>query len=72
MQMYHRRPAEPETREVNHCAPRDIRRNEHNVQECMLVLLKRLKGRGSPRFAEVFSDAPTKEEVVTLISASAG
>lgn len=69
LRIYNRRPAEPETREVNHYAPRDIRRDEHTVQECMLVLLKGLKQQGSLRFETVFSQAPTKEEVVTLFLA---
>ena len=69
LRIYNRRPAEPEAREVNHYAPRDIRRDEHNVQECMLVLLKGLKQKGSLHFEEVFSAAPTKEEVVTLFLA---
>ena len=69
LRIYNRRPAEPEVREVNHYAPRDIRRDEHNVKECMLVLLKGLKRKGSLHFEEVFSAAPTKEEVVTLFLA---
>lgn len=69
LRIYNRRPAEPEAREVNHYAPRDIRRDGHNVQECMLVLLKGLKQKGSLHFEEVFSAAPTKEEVVTLFLA---
>ncbi len=63
-----RKPAE-EPLEVNHYAPRDIRRDEHTVQECMLTLLRSIKKRGRVRFEEVFSDAPTKEEVVTLFLA---
>lgn len=58
-----------ETPEVNHYAPRDIRRDEHNVQECMLMLLKGIRRRGRMRFEDAFSDAPTKEEVVTLFMA---
>lgn len=55
--------------EVNHYAPRDIRRDEHNVQECMLTLLKGIRRRGCLRFEEAFSNAPTKEEVVTYFLA---
>lgn len=55
--------------EVNHYAPRDIHRDEHNVQECMLTLLKGLRRKGCLRFDEAFSDAPTKEEVVTYFLA---
>lgn len=64
-----RKPAADEIPEVNHYAPRDIHRDEHTVQGCMLVLLRNLKKRGSIRFEEVFSDAPSKEEVVTLFLA---
>lgn len=58
-----------ENPEVNHYAPRDIRRDEHNVQDCMLTLLKGLRHRGCMPFEEVFSNAPTKEEVVTYFLA---
>lgn len=58
-----------ETPEVNHYAPRDIRRDEHNVQDCMLMLLKGIRRRGRMRFEDAFSDVPTKEEVVTLFMA---
>ncbi len=69
LRIYDRRPAATEPKEENHYAPRDIRRDEHTVQECMLVLLKGLKHQGKMRFEEVFSAAPTKEEVVTLFLA---
>ena len=69
LRIYNRKPKEPEVKEVNHYAPRDIRRDEHNVQECMLVLLKGLRHKGQLRFEEVFSEVPTKEEVVTLFLA---
>ncbi|MCH5286841.1 MAG: segregation/condensation protein A [Christensenellaceae bacterium] len=61
----------PETdeQEVNHYAPRDIRRDEHTVQECMLTLMKGIRRKGRMRFEEAFSGAPTKEEVVTLFLA---
>ena len=58
-----------ETPEVNHYAPRDIRRDEHNVQDCMLMLLKGIRRRGRMRFEDAFSNVPTKEEVVTLFMA---
>lgn len=60
---------EEEKNEVNHYARRDIRRDEHNVQECMLALIKGLRRKGRMTFEEAFSDAPTKEEVVTLLMA---
>ncbi|MBR4710433.1 MAG: segregation/condensation protein A [Clostridia bacterium] len=63
-----RRPAAEET-ERNRYAARDIRRDEHSVQECMLTLLHGLRKRGMLHFEEAFSDAPTREEVVTLFLA---
>lgn len=69
LRIWARRPEKEETGEINHYAPRDIRRDEHNVQECMLVLLRDLKKRGRMRFEDAFSSAPTKEEVVTLFLA---
>ena len=60
---------EPETQEENRYAPRDIRRDEHTVQECMLTLMKGIRRSGRMRFEEAFSAAPTREEVVTLFLA---
>ena len=68
LRIYSRKP-EPEPKQENHYAPRDIHRDEHNVQECMLTLLKGLRDKGTLRFEDVFSAAPTKEEVVTLFLA---
>ena len=64
-----RKPEIAEEPQVNHYAPRDIYRDEHNVEECMLVMLKTLKEKQSMRFEEAFSEAPTKEEVVTFFMA---
>ena len=70
LRIWSRKPDVPEeTHEVNHYAPRDIRRDEHNVQECMLHLIKSLRRKGCMQFDEAFSDAPTKEEVVTYFLA---
>ena len=63
-----RRPEET-AGEENHYAPRDIRRDEHSVQDCMLILAKRLKQQRRMTFEEAFSDAPTREEVVTYFLA---
>ncbi|MBQ9251826.1 MAG: segregation/condensation protein A [Clostridia bacterium] len=61
----------PETEEeaVNHYAPRDIHRDQHTVQECMLHLMHRIRKQKQIRFEEAFSDAPTREEVVTYFLA---
>ncbi len=70
LRIWARKPdVEDEKPEVNHYAPRDIRRDEHNVQDCMLTLLKGLRRKGRMSFEEAFSDAPTKEEVVTYFLA---
>ncbi|MGN1368415.1 MAG: segregation and condensation protein A [Aristaeellaceae bacterium] len=71
LRIWARRPEqdEEEKTEINHYARRDIRRDEHNVQECMLALIKGLRRKGRMTFEEAFSDAPTREEVVTLFMA---
>ena len=63
-----RKPAE-EPREGNRYAARDIRRDEHSVQECMLTLIRCIRKKGSLRFEDAFSQAPSREEVVTLFLA---
>ena len=66
LRIWQRKPAvEEENNEVNHYAPRDIRRDEHNVQDCMDELRFMLRRKGSISFEEAFSLAPTREEVVT-------
>jgi len=69
MRVLTRRPPEEDTPENNHYAPRDIHRDEHTVQECMLNLLRRTRRARRIRFDEAFSDAPTREEVVTYFLA---
>ncbi len=69
LRIWARKPAAEEDGEENHYAPRDIRRDEHTVQECMLTLLHGIRKKGRMRFDEAFSDAPTREEVVTLFLA---
>ena len=64
-----RTPESKQAEEVNHYAARDIHRDEHNVQDCMLVLLKKMKNRHQIRFEDAFSEAPTREEVVTMFMA---
>lgn len=69
LRIWARKPAADEEAEENHYAPRDIRRDEHTVQECMLTLLHGIRKKGRMRFDEAFSAAPTREEVVTLFLA---
>ena len=64
-----RRPKGGDLQGENRYAARDIRRDEHSVQECMLTLLRGIRRRGSLRFEDAFSEAPTREEVVTLFLA---
>lgn len=63
-----RRPAEDES-EANHYLPRDIHRDSHTVQECMLNLIQKLKKKKQLRFEAAFSEAATKEEVITYFLA---
>ena len=69
LRVWARKPPEENPQENNHYAKRDIHRDEHTVQQCMLTLIKRLRKHGSLRFEEAFSSAPTREEVVTLFLA---
>ncbi len=64
-----RKPDADALAEDNRYAAREIHRDEHSVQECMLTLLKGLKRQRKLRFEEAFSAAPTREEVVTLFLA---
>ena len=64
-----RKPEADTAAEVNHYAARDIHRDEHNVQDCMLSLLKKLRNARTIRFEEAFSESPTREEVVTMFMA---
>lgn len=69
LRIWQRRPETEEEGERNIYAPRDIHRDEHTVQECMLTILHGLRRAGSMRFEEAFSLAPTREEVVTCFLA---
>ena len=69
LRIWARRPSGEETPENNRFAIRDIRRDSHTVQECMLNLLKGIRKKKRMRFEEAFSDAPTREEVVTFFLA---
>ncbi len=69
LRIWARRGREEEEEPENHYAPRDIHRDEHTVQDCMLNLLKRIRVKRRMRFEEAFSDAPTREEVVTYFLA---
>lgn len=63
--VFARKPPEPEEGVLPN---RDIRRDEHTVQGCMHHILSRLK-KGRVAFDALFSETPTREEVVTLFLA---
>ena len=69
LRIWRRKPAAAEEEYVNHYAPRNIRRDQHTVQECMLDLMRTLRKRKRIQFEEVFSASPTREEVVTYFMA---
>ncbi len=60
-----RKPAEPREVELR---LRDIRRDSYTVEGCIETIESRLV-MGRTRFSDLFSDAPDKEEVVTLFIA---
>ena len=70
LRIWMRKPAKEEEQEVNHYAPRDIHRDEHSVQSCMLELIQGTrKGVHGMLLEEAFSQVPTREEVVTYFLA---
>jgi len=69
LRIWSRKPALDDNPESNHYAPRNIRRDVHTVQECMLDLMHTVKKRKRIRFEEAFEAAPTKEAVVTYFLA---
>lgn len=69
LRIWQRRPQMDDDPESNHYAPRNIRRDSHTVQDCMLNLMYAIKKKKKIRFEEAFSDAPTREEVVTYFLA---
>ncbi len=69
LRIWARRPHLEDDPERNHYAPRNIHRDSHTVQDCMLNLMYRIKKKKRMKFEDVFSDAPTREEVVTYFLA---
>ncbi len=69
LRIWSRKPAMDDNPESNHYAPRNIRRDSHTVQECMLDLIRTVKKKKRMRFEEAFSEAPTREAVVTYFLA---
>jgi len=69
IRIWSRKPATDDNPESNHYAPRNIRRDSHTVQECMLDLMTAVKRKKRMRFEEAFEGAATKEAVVTYFLA---
>ena len=69
IRIWSRKPALDDNPESNHYAPRNIRRDSHTVQECMLDLMTAVKRKKRMRFEEAFANAPTREAVVTYFLA---
>ena len=69
LRIWQRRPQLDDDPESNHYAPRNIHRDSHTVQECMLNLIYRIRKNKTMRFEDAFSEAPTREEVVTYFLA---
>ncbi len=69
IRILNRKPALDDNPESNHYAPRNIRRDSHTVQECMLDLIRTVRKKKRMRFEEAFADAPTREAVVTYFLA---
>ena len=64
-----RKPVTDDNPETNHYAPREVRRDEHTVEGCMTSLRYDIRRKKKMRCSEVFSEAPTREEVLTLFLA---
>lgn len=69
IRIWSRKPALDDNPESNHYAPRNIRRDVHTVQECMLDLLHTVREKKRMRFEDAFGNAATKEAVVTYFLA---
>ena len=69
IRIWSRKPAMDDNPESNHYAPRNIRRDSHTVQECMLDLIHAVKKKKRMRFEDAFSGIPTREAVVTYFLA---
>ena len=69
LRIWSRKPMLDDNPESNHYAARNIRRDSHTVQECMLELIHTVKGKKRMRFEEAFAEAPTREAVVTYFLA---
>ena len=69
LRIWQRKPRLDDDPESNHYATRNIHRDSHTVQDCMLNLMYKIRKKRRMRFEEAFSDVPTREEVVTFFLA---
>ena len=69
LRIWQRRPQLDDDPESNHYAARNIHRDSHTVQDCMLNLMYRIRKKKRMKFEDAFSEAPTREEVVTYFLA---
>ena len=69
LRIWARQPETDEDPGSNRYIARDIRRDVHTVQECMLNLMHRIKKKRRMRFEDAFEEVPTREEVVTVFLA---
>ena len=69
IRIWSRKPALDDNPERNHYAPRNIRRDMHTVQECMLDLIRTVKKKKRMKFEEAFIGVPDRETVVTYFLA---
>lgn len=69
LRILQRRPKTDDDPATNHYAPRNIHRDEHTVEQCMSNLRAHIRLKKRMAFEEVFSEAPTREEVTTLFLA---
>jgi len=69
IRIWSRKPAMDDDPASNHYAARNIRRDVHTVQECMLDLLQTVRQKKRMKFEDAFRDAPTREAVVTYFLA---
>ena len=69
IRIWSRKPSVDDNPESNHYAARNIRRDVHTVQECMLELLHAVKKKKRMKFEDAFAEAPSREAVVTYFLA---
>ena len=69
LRIWTRKPKEEQEYIDNHYRRRAIVRDEHNVQSCMVDLMRSVQSHERVSFTEIFRDVPTREAVVTYFLA---